>query len=280
MGVRAATLIPTGLLGLLPLHAAWREDPAAPSGRRYALDDLLITYAPSAQALQHARAAAARPAETLLAVQYPDPRFQFADQAVEAALDLFAHRQALRHHQATLEAVREALGDYGVLFFFTHGQADFSEPLRSGLLTTDGWLTLGDIFDLRAERARLAVLSACETGVPADLKTMDEVISLPGGLMQAGIPGVVGSLWSVAESSTALLMALFFENWRRRGLTPPQALRAAQQTVRDARFDPQARACFEHYLMPPEVAQDLHVEMMIQDYDHPFYWAAFTYTGL
>jgi CHAT domain-containing protein len=248
--VRSITFIPTGLLGLLPLHAAWREDPTAPSGRRYALDDLLITYVPSAQTLRHARAAATRPAETLLAVPYPDPHFQFADHAVEAALDLFAHRQALRHHQATLEAVKGAFDDYSVLFFFTHGHADFDEPLRSGLLTTDGWLTLGDIFDLHSEWARLAVLSACETGVPADLKTIDEFISLPGGLMQAGIPGVVGSLWSVAESSTALLMALFFENWRRRGLTPPQALRAAQQTVRDARFNPQTRAYFEQYLMP------------------------------
>ena len=90
-------------------------------------------------------------------MQYSDPRFRFADHAVEAALDRFAHKKALRHHQATLEAVRAAFDDYGVLFFFPHGQADFAEPLRSGLLTTDGWLTLGDIFDLRSERARLAV---------------------------------------------------------------------------------------------------------------------------
>ncbi|MCP3896780.1 CHAT domain-containing protein, partial [Moraxella sp.] len=49
------TLIPVGLLGLLPLHAAWTEDNNAPTGKRYALDALTISYAPNARSLTQAR---------------------------------------------------------------------------------------------------------------------------------------------------------------------------------------------------------------------------------
>ena len=51
----AVTLIPSGLLALLPLHAAWTEDASTPTGRRYFLDEFTVSYAPSALALGHAR---------------------------------------------------------------------------------------------------------------------------------------------------------------------------------------------------------------------------------
>ncbi|MDW8064897.1 MAG: CHAT domain-containing protein [Anaerolineae bacterium] len=263
--------------------------PRCPSTRRrwaggavYALDRFTFAYVPSAQALYHARLAVDRPADSLLAVRYPDPRFQYADHAVDAALDLFPpeKRQALRMEEARRKAVRAAFRDASVLFF-THGQADFDQPLRSGLLMADGkWLTLEDIYDLRSERARLAVLAACETGLPSDLRNIEEVVSLPSGLMQAGVPGVVGSLWSVLEASTALLMTLFFEYWRTHGLSPPQALRRAQQILRNGPTNIEARQVFRRYLMPREAAEAFHIEMRLRDFTHPFYWAAFTYTGV
>src|SRR5262249_37657211 len=69
-----AVFVPGGLLGLLPMHAAWTNDPAAPTGRRYALDSLAISYTPNARSLQVARHAAAslRP-DRMLAVAEPWP---------------------------------------------------------------------------------------------------------------------------------------------------------------------------------------------------------------
>jgi hypothetical protein len=46
-----AVFVAGGLLGLLPMHAAWTEDSSTPTGRRYALDQLTISYAPNARAL-------------------------------------------------------------------------------------------------------------------------------------------------------------------------------------------------------------------------------------
>jgi CHAT domain-containing protein len=275
-GARSAVLIPTGLLGFLPLHAAWREDPAAPTGRRYALDDLLLTYAPSAHALAAARQVAARaPADRLFAVDNPDGSLLFSAKEVAAALKHFApdQRRLLGGEAATRKAVLEEIPRYSVLHFATHGRADLEEPLWSGLWMADGALSLGDLMDLRLEGARLAVLSACETGLPG-AKLPDEVVSLPSGLIQVGVAGVVGSLWAVNEVSTALLMARFYDLWRKEGLEPPEALRQAQIWLRDS-TNTEKEAFFRDAL--PELGATRRFQDL--DFAHPFYWAAFSYVG-
>ncbi|MCP3896649.1 CHAT domain-containing protein, partial [Moraxella sp.] len=63
------TLIPVGLLGLLPLHAAWRLEGGV---KRYALDELTISYAPNARSLTQARKVAHRvTADRMLAIDEP-----------------------------------------------------------------------------------------------------------------------------------------------------------------------------------------------------------------
>ena len=291
-GARSAVLIPTGLLGFLPFHAAWREDPAAPTGRRYALDDLLLTYAPSAHALAAARQVAARaPADRLFAVDNPDGSLLFSEEEVAAALKHFApdQRRLLGGEAATRKAVLKEIPRYSVLHFSTHGRADLEEPLRSGLWMADGALSLGDLMDLRLEGARLAVLSACETGLPG-AKLPEEAVSLPSGLIQAGVAGVVGSLWAVSDVSTALLMARFYDLWRKEGLEPPEALRQAQIWLRDS-TNAEKEAFFRHAL--PELGATRLAERAAwvafwdavvrrpqdRDFAHPFHWAAFSYMG-
>src|SRR5262249_57959728 len=44
-------LVPLGELGAVPYAAAWTEDPALRGGRRYAIDDLVLTQAVSARLL-------------------------------------------------------------------------------------------------------------------------------------------------------------------------------------------------------------------------------------
>lgn len=67
-----AVFVAGGLLGLLPLHAAWTPDGSSPTGRRYALDRLTISYAPNARALRAARERAALvPGRRLLSIVEP-----------------------------------------------------------------------------------------------------------------------------------------------------------------------------------------------------------------
>jgi len=281
-------LIPGGWLGLLPLHGAWRPDETKPTNRRYALDEITFTYAPSARALMEARQqAAARTCERLLAVDNPDGTLRSASAEIQAALSHFPAeaRLHLPGKQAARETVRREMDAYDVLHFSTHGHADFNQPLQSGLLMAEGeHLTLEDLFALRPEHPRLAILSACETGVPSDLENLDEVVSLPSGWMQAGIPGVVGTLWSVNDLSTAMLITLFYDFWREKQLPAPEALRQAQIWLRDLSQDEEKLRALENAAAGVRLSADqadaLYKLGTLRDFSHPFYWAAFTYTGI
>jgi CHAT domain-containing protein len=214
-------------------------------------------------------------------------------QEVAAACEHFPadRRKVLGGEAATEEAVRARLQDYSVLHFSCHGLAGFARPLEGGLVMAHNeTLTLGDVLALRLENARLAVLSACETGVPGT-QLPDEVVSLPAGLAQAGVAGVVASLWSVSDLSTMMLMARFYALWKRENPEPAEALRQAQLWVRDT-TNGQKAEYFKDFLpefnaekMPLSVADTLYKASILarpgeNDFEHPFYWAAFGYTGM
>jgi CHAT domain-containing protein len=297
-GVDRAVLIPQGWLGLLPLHAAWIEQDGS---RRYALDEVRLTYTPNARTLITARQTAARVAgDALLAVDEPWPvsgnPLRNSPYEVASACEHYApaSRKVLAGEAATEPGVRELLPDYPVLHFSCHGIAGFVEPLEGGLVMAgDEMLTLRDILALRLENTRLAVLSACETGI-AGTDLPDEVISLPAGLVQAGVAGVVASLWSVSDLSTMLLMARFYEFWKQKALAPAEALRQSQIWVRDSTngeklaFVKNAISEVSAGRLPGHVAEGLYQQHRIalemradeRDFAHPFHWAAFGYTGV
>lgn len=289
-------LIPAGQLALLPLHAAWTKDESRATGRRYALDELKISYVPSAHALWQAGLAAARPTDRLLAVANPEADHRgrslpFAEEEVKAVLSDFDETKTRRIHRrdATLQAVKHAMPQAEVLHFATHAQAGWEKAEQARLRLADGSLSLPELFTLDLHQARLAVLSACETGVPG-LELIDEMIGLPAGMMQAGVPGIVGSLWSVNDISTAMLMARFYSLWREEGLPPQEALRQAQFWLRDSTTTEkkelfkrmQARkgspASVESArAFSRKVAWD---EPQARIFRSPYFWAAFTYTGV
>ena len=280
------TLIPTGDLVLLPLHAALS---ISGSGR-----GPVFTYAPNARALAAAQAVATRRAATsLLAVDNPDSSLRTSGEEIAAALETFpaARRAHLRYGAATRQAILDALSQHDVWHFSTHGIAGWEQPLEGGLLAADGTITLRDLLQLEAE-ARLAVLSACETGVPGT-ELPNEVIGLPTGLLQAGVAGVVGSLWAVNDFSTALLMVRFYQAWRVEGQTPPDALHTAQRWLREstnAEFQAYFKAQLPEFTgderMPYEVASAAFQHFTLskgkdaRPFAHPFYWAGFYYTGV
>ncbi len=296
LGIDRAILVPQGNLGLLPLHAAWTK---ANGKRRYAMDDVCFTYAPNARALSAARATAARvPPDRIFAIDEPQPvsadPLLNSNAEVSAACEHFSQRKVLGGNSATAQAVRDQLIHHTVLHFSCHGLAGFDHPLDGGIrMAHDEILTLRDILTLRLENARLAVLSTCETGIPGT-ELPDEVISLPTGLAQAGIAGVVASLWFVSDLSTMMLMAQFYKLWKRDGLEPPAALRQSQLWMRDA-TNGQKVEYFKDFLpefkpeprtgLPIHIADTLYKASILSppdenDFSHPFYWAAFTYTGV
>jgi tetratricopeptide (TPR) repeat protein/CHAT domain-containing protein len=83
---------------------------------------------------------------------------------------------------------------------------------------------------LPLEGLRLAVLSACETGL-GELTGGEGVQGLQGAFHLAGCPNVVTSLWNVNDKATAALMAKFYHELWANKRPPLEALREAQLTI-------------------------------------------------
>ncbi len=270
-------LVPPGVLSLLPLHAA---PYAASDGPRVMLDEFVVSYAPSLGAWmrcrQRAVASAGVPA-SLLAIGNPLPLpaplqdLPFARAEVEQIAPFFAGRSiVLCEEQATLSALTDQLAGCSHLHLACHGVFSAQAPQSSGVLLSGGTpLTLATLLDLpRLKNARLAVLSTCQSAMSDVEDLPEEVVGLPSGFLQAGVPGVIGTLWPVADLSTALLMNRLYRSMLYYGLAPAAALREAQMFLR--------RVTWSDLKQLAEVREE---NVDSRPFDHPRYWAPFTFHG-
>ncbi|MDT5293139.1 MAG: hypothetical protein QOJ76_19 [Acidobacteriota bacterium] len=161
----------------------------------------------------------------------------------------------LEANEAELET--RDLRQYRVLHFATHGLLNAERPQFTGVVLslvgnregTDGFLRTDEVFNLRLG-SPLVMLSACETGLGRE-KRGEGVMGLTRAFMYAGAPTVGVSLWSVADKSTADLMADFYRNYLGASAGTPVA------AMRDARLKMLAGKKFSA----------------------PFYWAPFVLVG-
>jgi len=280
-----------GLLGMLPLHAAWMPDATAPTGRLYALDRAVFSYTPNARALSAARKVALDSASGhALVVVDPQPvsanplRWAAVEGAAVTAYGL--PTKVLVGPEATAGAFGREAGSASVLHLACHGVADLDSPLDSGLLMAGNrWITLRELLDMQLQ-ARLAILSACETSLPGT-ELPDEVVALPTGLLQAGVAGVIASQWAVPDLGTAILMSEFYRRWD--WAAPAAALTAAQQWVRDTTNDEKVAEWQRALADPspwlsPEVGEMLIDQLAFadpaaRDHAEPRTWAAFAHVG-
>jgi CHAT domain-containing protein len=116
----------------------------------------------------------------------------------------------------------------------------------------DGRLEVHEVFGLRL-RARLVVLSACQTGLGAgalaDVPAGDDWVGLIQAFLFAGASNVMATLWPVQDRATADLMTRFYT-----------ALVAGR---------PEAEA----------LAEAQRAMLSNTATAHPFYWAGFTMSG-
>jgi CHAT domain-containing protein len=286
-------LIPQGGLGLLPLHAVWRE---VDGESRAFLDDWSVTYAPSGyvQSVSQRRLVEeGRHGQTLLAVVNPTKDLQWTPAEGEALAALFGEAAtALKGESATKEAVIDAAGGQNYLHFSCHGFYHWGEAMRSGLVLAGGeHLTLAEIISrMNLGAARLVTLSACETGLTEFRQSPDEYLGLPAGFLQAGAPAAVSTLWAVDDLSTMLLMERFYRLHIQEGLEISPALREAQLWLRDVtarelreRFTEERLKLIGVRMAPDAVLHGYERFVAMEDdarpFAHPYYWAAFTFAG-
>ncbi len=234
-------LVPLGVLGLVPWHAAYRR---VDGHDRHLVQDATVSYVPSGRLLCEAVTRPDVRGDAALLVG--NPVGDLSDGAAEAMAIRDSCYPGGRFLGGTGQAhwwipapagpgtpaeVREHLrGPLGVLHLACHAFAEVRSPLRSRIELSGGALSARDLLELSPARPlelALVVLAGCTTQVSG--VDYDEALSLSATFLAIGARTVVGSLWRVpAGWSTAALMWLFHENLRRHGLAPAEALRRAQ----------------------------------------------------
>ena len=117
---------------------------------------------------------------------------------------------------ATEERIKsEPLDSYAVLHFAVHVVVDNERPDRTALVlahdpgsTEDGLLQAREIAHLRL-RAKLVVLSGCNTGSPIFQSSFDNA-SLVRSFLFAGAKSVLATLWPIDDTFAAYLMGQFY----------------------------------------------------------------------
>jgi CHAT domain-containing protein len=96
--------------------------------------------------------------------------------------------------------------------------------------TEDGILTAREVSNMNLSNTRLAVLSACQTGL-GDVKGSEGVEGLERGFKMAGVRNIVMSLWQVPDKETTEFMTNFYKSWLE-GLEFHEAFRTTQVAMR------------------------------------------------
>lgn len=235
---------PTGLLSVLPLHAA------GSFGGESVLDHVVSSYAASLR--MFARADVERRCRSVLVVAVPEahglPALRGVDDEVRA-IQQVTTPTVLRGQEATQAAVTAALAEHDVVHFACHATQSLVDSSASGIVLHDGKLGLGTIAAVPGG-AHLAFLSACRTGVGA-VDLPDEALHVAAGLQAAGFRHVVGTLWSVEDQSAAAFTAAVYARLSDgAGLDPARTAFAVHEATRLAReedpYDPMRWAQWFH----------------------------------
>lgn len=232
---------PTGVLTLLPLHAAGYHDTL-----NTVLDRVVSSYTPSVRVLSHLRALPeSTQAEKILIIALADTPGFGSLPGAELECELLTRRfssgktTVLRGADATRNKVLANLGRHRWLHASCHGVQDAYYPTNSGLLPHDwmtaGWVRVADLTNPHHAGGEFAFLSACKTAI-GGIKNLDESLNLATAMHHAEWRHVIGTLWSVWDhSALAVAEGIYPELLKAGQLDARNAGRALHKTIRRLR---------------------------------------------
>jgi CHAT domain-containing protein len=273
--IKRVALVPSGLLGLLPLHAAWTLDGKR---RRYAIEDICITYVPGLADVEDRWRPSADDAKVLLVGEPTQGHAALPSVVHELSRiqgEFGANRCSILHgSDVHFENVRQGILASSVVHFSCHAVSDLAHPLDSYVrLAQDDRLTVQDLLT-GSFALDLVVLAACETALPG-VKLPDECLSLAAAFKQAGARGVIATHWPIEDEASAAVMIRFYQLWHGMQFDHAEALRQAQVWVRNASHD-QIASLLEGTDPGPSEPDPVN----LGPYSEAGYWAAFSYTGV
>ncbi|MFI5999336.1 CHAT domain-containing protein [Streptomyces sp. NPDC051366] len=232
---------PTGLLSLLPLHAADHPGAASDHAPESMLDLAVSSYTTTVRSLLRSRAGsggseAVAGEQRFLVVSLADGNgaasLPGAELEAQRLLARFPHATHLADQAATRAQVKHRLRTNEMVHFACHSLTEVDHPVNSGLLLADGRLLVREIARLEYEfPPKLAYLSGCGTA-QGGTRLADEAIHVSSAFQASGFAHVIGTLWPI-DDYVASSMADGFYSRVDRGMADPAF--ALQQTARELR---------------------------------------------
>lgn len=276
-------LLPHRDLHRFPLHALFSES-------------LTVSYLPSIQIGLNLNSRSSDRTSFLLNVEDPDRGNSMPFAQLESVIlkAMFAPNTfSIPPEKSDRATVESALKTHHGIFHFT-GHANYNDrkPENSELaLKNSDTLTAKEISSLDLKNYHLVILSACETALNGTQSIDTEYVGLTSAFLQAGVSHIISTLWTVEEASNAYLMIRFYQFWQA-GQESAIALRSAQnwlrtcsnaalaQWLKDLLPKTESDPGAQEYLRSCIQSIECKIDETDPPYRDPYYWAAFTHTGL
>ncbi|MGE5447102.1 MAG: CHAT domain-containing protein, partial [Bacteroidales bacterium] len=247
------TIVPDGKLAYIPFDALLSEMPDTSimnfRNLKYLVRDYAINYSYSSTLLFDFQNQSKKGSESLIAFspEYKEDEIRLdkeisksyvfsplpgaADEVKNISQSI--NTTAFDGFLAQENTFKEKASEYDILHLAMHTIINDSLPMLSKLVFSspeknsgeDGFLNTYEIYNMKL-KARLAVLSACETG-SGKLQKGEGVMSLARGFIFAGCPSIVMTLWQVEDKSGAEIMRNFY-SYLSKGKRKDEALQMAK----------------------------------------------------
>jgi CHAT domain-containing protein len=247
------TIVPDGKLAYIPFDALLSEMPDTSTMNfrdlKYLVRDFAINYSYSSTLLFDFQNQSKKGSQRLVAFspEYKDGEIRLDKESsgsyvfspLPGAADevknisQYISTTAFDGRLAQENTFKEKAVDFDILHLAMHTIVNDSLPMLSKLVFSspeknsvdDGFLNTYEIYNMKL-KARLAVLSACETG-SGKLQKGEGVMSLARGFIFAGCPSIVMTLWQVEDKSGAEIMRNFYA-YLSKGKRKDEALQMAK----------------------------------------------------
>ncbi len=137
----------------------------------------------------------------------------------------------LMGENATESKFKSEAGKFDILHLAIHGKTD-ENPINNRLIfknnndsLDDGKLYYYELYNIKL-KAKLVVLSACETGAGTQFKG-EGIYSMARGFAYAGCPAIIMSYWKANDNVTSVIMNKFYD-YLSEGIATDHSLRQAK----------------------------------------------------
>lgn len=250
---KSLTIIPHNKLAYIPFDALISESPDTTtmnfSNLKYLIRDYPINYSYSATLLYNFSGNKKKASKDLIVFspeyKTDEPRY-LSDNSTPVffsplpgakdevkGISEFIHGDLFSDLMAQEATFKDNAPNFDILHLAMHTVINDSLPMFSKLVfskpdtksTDDGYLNTLEIYNMKLN-ARLAVLSACETG-SGMLQKGEGVMSMARAFIYAGCPSIIMTLWKVEDKSGSRIMRDFY-SFLSKGKRKDVALRMAK----------------------------------------------------